>query len=194
MVTMTSSDYHDTQAYRTLIEHFYTPSSKTFLKMIKLQRNSSKISSTITMFSLRWSHILKLRAPLRAARHPIRRTPIQAFHTSRRLQLPYKDDQDRESLKPKSTEGTKSSTDEAAAHTDTAFDPSTTRPEDEKTAAKKETKQDETSPLDASGADQEASRPLGDKGGSEMQETTKSERNKASRGGSPQKKGRSPAI
>lgn len=145
------------------------------------------------MSSLRSIHTF-FRAPARSARQNIPRTTWQPYHTSRRLRLPYKDDQDRESLKPKSTEGTKSSTDEAAAQSDTAFDPSTTRPEDEKAAAKKETEKDEASPLDASGANHEASHPLGKNGGPEMHETTKSERGKASRSGSPQKKGKAPAV
>lgn len=150
-----------------------------------------------------------LRAPVRAATtacppQPSRSLPysstiqkaVGAYHTSRRLQLPYKDDQDRESLKPRSTEGTKSSSDDdAAAQTDTAFDPSTTSPEAEKESARKESKQkDGTSPLESSGADQGASQQLGRKGGSEMDQTTKNDRNKASGAGSPEKRGKSPAA
>lgn len=41
----------------------------------------------------------------------------------------YKDDQDRSTLKPRSSEYTQSGTDHEAAHTDSAFDPSDTSPE-----------------------------------------------------------------
>lgn len=152
--------------------------------------NDSKMSS-----SLRSLQTL-LRAPVRssaaAAAHQAlpRTTSISAYHTSRRLQFPYKDDQDRESLKPRSNEGSKSSSDDAAAQTDTAFDPSTTRPEDEKTKARKETGGGETSPLESSGANHEVSQPKQE----EMQGTTRSERNKSSGGGSPEKKGKGPAA
>lgn len=168
----------------------------------------SKHSEKNTMSSLRSLQTL-LRAPVRAAtttcpRQPSRSLPqssiiqkaVGAYHTSRRLQLPYKDDQDRESLKPRSTEGTKSSSDDdAAAQTDTAFDPSTTRPEAEKESARRESKQkDGPSPLESSGADQGTSQPLGRKGGSEMNQTIKSDRNKASGAGSPEKRGKGPAA
>lgn len=108
------------------------------------------------------------------------------------LRMPYKDDQDPNSLKPKSTEGSKSGTDQGAAETDTAFDPSSTRPEEEKNAADNKK---EGNPLDVSGANQKNSLPLGDNGGLEMKGTTKNERSgKASGGGSPQKKGKSSAA
>lgn len=138
-----------------------------------------------------------LRAPLRSACAP-RQTLSQpatvfAYHTSRYLQLPYKDDQDRESVKPRSNEGTKSSDDDAVAQTDTAFDPSTTSPEAEKDSANQEHKHKSgTSPLESSGANQGGVHPEGGKG--EMKEATKSERNKASRSGSPEKKGKGPAA
>lgn len=118
--------------------------------------------------------------------------PIRNYHSSSVLRFPYKDDQDRESLKPRSTEGTKSSTDDSAAQTDAAFDPSKTRPEEEHAAAGRETgssKENGGNPLDMSGANQEKSKPLGEKGG-EMKETTKGVNTKASRGGSPEKKGK----
>lgn len=117
---------------------------------------------------------------------------IRSYHSSPVLRLPYKDDQDRESLKPRSTEGTKSSTDDSAAQTDAAFDPSKTRPEEEHAAAGREkgsVKQDGGNPLDMSGANHEVSKPLGEQGG-EMKDTTKGVNTKASRSGSPEKKGR----
>lgn len=74
--------------------------------------------------------------------------------------MPYKDDQDQESLKPKSTEGSKSGTDQGATKTDAAFDPSKTRPEDEKEATGNEK---EGNPLAVSDANQKKSVPLGDR-------------------------------
>ncbi|KFY39105.1 hypothetical protein V495_06152, partial [Pseudogymnoascus sp. VKM F-4514 (FW-929)] len=59
------------------------------------------------------------------------------YHTPSPLRAPYKDDQARDSLKPQSTEGSKSSTDQGVAETKTAFDPSKTRPEEEKDEAGK---------------------------------------------------------
>lgn len=106
--------------------------------------------------------------------------------------MPYKDDQDPNSLKPKSTEGSKSGTDQSAAETDTAFDPSSTHPEEEKNAADNKK---EGNPLDVSGANQENSLPLGDEGGLEMKGTTKNKGSgKASGGGSPEKKGKTSAA
>ncbi|PSS03446.1 hypothetical protein BD289DRAFT_449541 [Coniella lustricola] len=116
----------------------------------------------------------------------------RGYRTTSALQLPYKDDQDRESLKPRSTEGTQSSLgDDEAAHTDTAFDPNKTRPEEEREAAHQE-KGHAGNPLETSGASHEKSMPLGQEGGGEMQGTTKSERNKASGHGSQKKSGKGP--
>ncbi|KAJ0109892.1 hypothetical protein J7T55_004442 [Diaporthe amygdali] len=112
---------------------------------------------------------------------------IQAFHSSPRSKFPYKDDQDRESLKPKSTEGSKSGTDDAAAQSDAAFDPSTTSPEGAKEQAEGE---GHGEPLEVSGASHEKSKPLGNSGGGEMQGTTKQENKKSSHGHSPEKKGK----
>ena len=86
--------------------------------------------------------------------------------------MPYKDDQDRNSLKPKSTEGSKFGTDQGAAETDAAFEPSNTRPEEEKEAAGNK---NEGNPLAVSGANLKKSVPLGDKGGPTMKGTTKNE-------------------
>jgi hypothetical protein len=51
-------------------------------------------------------------------------------------QYPAKDAQDKDSLKPRSTEYSKSSSDDdAAANEDAAFNPNKTRPEEEKSTA-----------------------------------------------------------
>ncbi|GJC87535.1 hypothetical protein ColLi_10373 [Colletotrichum liriopes] len=70
----------------------------------------------------------------------------------------YKDTQDRESLNPSGTEGTKTGRDSDVAHEKEAFDPSTTRPGSEKGEA-------DGDALDVSGANQAASKPQGDKAG-----------------------------
>lgn len=111
----------------------------------------------------------------------------QGFHSSPRPQLPYKDDQDRESLKPKSTEGSKSGTDDAAAQSSAAFDPSTTSPEGARDKAESE---GGGNSLDVSGANHSKSKPLGESGGGEMQGTARQETKKSSHGHSPEKKGK----
>ena len=109
----------------------------------------------------------------------------RGFHSSPRPQNPYKDDQDRESLKPKSTEGSKSGTDNGAAHSSAAFDPSTTSPEGAKEKADKEG--GDENPLEVSGASHEKSKPLGNSGGAEMSDTARQETKKSSHGHSPEK-------
>lgn len=115
----------------------------------------------------------------------------RTYHNTPFLRLPYKDDQDRESLKPRSTEGTKSGSDNETAQTDAAFDASKTSPEEAHESAEKES---DGNPLDTSGANQSKSKPLGEKGGGEMKSTTKGQNNKASGHGSPQKKGKPPGA
>ncbi|KAI0477460.1 hypothetical protein GGR56DRAFT_409997 [Xylariaceae sp. FL0804] len=115
-----------------------------------------------------------LRALLRATRAPaaarrpagsvVRTAPVpapvlaarqQQLHTSAARGLPYKDDQDRESLKPRAHEHTGSGSDEeAAAHTDAAFNPDKTSPE----AAKKTAEQSRSghqNPLEVSPANRD---------------------------------------
>lgn len=59
----------------------------------------------------------------------------RAFQTSQSVRMAYKDDQDRESLKPKAHEYTQTGTDDEAAHSDAAFNPNKTSPENEKDTA-----------------------------------------------------------
>ncbi|KAF1807983.1 hypothetical protein P152DRAFT_463001 [Eremomyces bilateralis CBS 781.70] len=66
----------------------------------------------------------------RNAIHPPPSSHTRPFHPAP-LRLSYKDDQDRTTLKPHSTEYTGSGTDDEAAHTAEAFDPSDTSPESE---------------------------------------------------------------
>jgi len=68
---------------------------------------------------------------------------------------PYKDDMDRESLKPKAHEYTQSGTDDetAAEHSDAAFNPNKTSPETEKdTAAEGAKQKTKDNPLESSPA------------------------------------------
>ncbi|KAJ4393668.1 hypothetical protein N0V93_002883 [Gnomoniopsis smithogilvyi] len=115
----------------------------------------------------------------------------RSYHNTSPLRLPYKDDQDRQSLKPKSTEGTKSGTDNETAQTDAAFDGSKTSPEEAHASAEKES---DGNALDTSGANQSKSKPLGGEGGGEMKSTTKGQNDKPSGHGSPQKKGKLPGA
>ncbi|KAL6806592.1 hypothetical protein GGI42DRAFT_286898 [Trichoderma sp. SZMC 28013] len=115
------------------------------------------------------------------------------YHTSAALRLPYKDSQDRQSLKPKSNNGTRSGTDDdVAAQKDAAFDPSKTKPTPEselETAGRG----NETNPLNASGANQEFSKPMGE--GKQAHDTgpgKETRKGGKSGGGSPPKKGKTP--
>lgn len=110
-----------------------------------------------------------LRAPARAWPQTIaphqpflsQAAAARGFQRSSRPQFPYKDDQDRESLKPKSTDGSKSGTDNEVAHSSAAFDPSTTSPE---SAKEKAEGGGGDNPLEVSGASHDKSKPLGSPG------------------------------
>ncbi|KAL7784977.1 hypothetical protein V8C37DRAFT_394914 [Trichoderma ceciliae] len=113
------------------------------------------------------------------------------YHTSTALWLPYKYSQDRESLKPGSNEGTRSGRDEdVSAQDDAAFNPQKTDPDTQREAAGQGNK---TNPLNASGANQEFSKPMGDEKTAHDtgpgKETRKGGR---SGGGSAPKKGKPP--
>jgi hypothetical protein len=85
---------------------------------------------------------------------------IRPYHATPTLRHPYKDSQDRRSLRPGSSENTKSGRDdEVASNPDAAFNPHKTRPESEAAAA---SEGNETNPLEATGANQELSKPRGD--------------------------------
>ncbi|KAK1969361.1 hypothetical protein LZ32DRAFT_603531 [Colletotrichum eremochloae] len=87
---------------------------------------------------------------------PVAATRSRTFAGAAVRRLAYKDTQNRESLNPSGTEGTKTGRDSDVAHEDGAFDPSTTRPGSEKDEAG-------GGSLDVSGANQAASKPQGDK-------------------------------
>jgi hypothetical protein len=56
----------------------------------------------------------------------------RSFHSNVRYLYATKDAQDKDSLKPRATEYSKSGSDDAAAHDDAAFDPNQTKPETER--------------------------------------------------------------
>jgi len=103
----------------------------------------------------------------------------RGHHGTAALRQAYKDDQDRESLKPGRQETSKSGGDGVAAHMETAFDPNTTGPEEEKDAAARGQGGPDENPLEVSPANRDVSRPPDgqDEGGSQ--------------GGKPDKKRRS---
>lgn len=105
------------------------------------------------------------------------------FHTTALCRLPYKDSQDRESLKPRTNEYTRSGHDHDIVndHPDIAFNAD--QPEPEK-AASRSSKESNGNPLGVSGANMDVSKPAEQKGAGK--ETRKGG---ASRGRSSQKKG-----
>ncbi|KAL0941835.1 uncharacterized protein CTRU02_204599 [Colletotrichum truncatum] len=93
----------------------------------------------------------------------------------------YKDDQDRNTLKPGSTEGTKSGRDQDVAEDSEAFNPSTTRPETERESG--------GSDLEVSGANQGMSKPQGDSPGAKGGAGKETRKGGKSGGGSSPKAG-----
>ena len=121
----------------------------------------SSLSYTSSVF---WMHsVRRTRALLRAPTiypqlgHLNLSGTICRYHQTAILQQPYKDDQDRESLKPRAQDTSKStSDDDAAIHDDAAFDPNITSPE----TAKNNAEQDSNgNPLEVSPANKDVSRP-----------------------------------
>ncbi|KAK3692654.1 hypothetical protein B0T22DRAFT_447808 [Podospora appendiculata] len=84
------------------------------------------------------------------------------YHPTPRARLPYKDDQDRTSLKPRPSEGTKSGSDSDVANLKDAFNPKMTNPEEQMESSAREPG---GGALDASGGNQIFSKPFGDKPG-----------------------------
>jgi len=79
--------------------------------------------------------------------------------------MPYKDDQDKDSLKPRSSEYSKSGSggDDGAASSDAAFDPGQTRPEEQERNVGKESGGDANNSLGVSPANSKVSEGKGDK-------------------------------
>jgi hypothetical protein len=117
------------------------------------------------------------------------RNPYRPLHSTNVSRQPYKDDQDRESLKPRSKENTRSSSDGeiAESHGDAAFNPNKTSPEEAKDTAGADT---EGNPLEVSGANQEMSKPQGDKAEGESRGGEGAGKQRASGGVTPKKHGK----
>lgn len=97
------------------------------------------------MRSLTTLRALRIQRPLTIASRQLHTTaPVRA----------YKDDQDRESLKPKAPYGSQSAGDEAASHNPDSYSRKKTDPSKEKG--------DNPQDLDVSGANQDLSKPQGD--------------------------------
>ena len=164
-------------------------SIEAFSKSIELELCASKhIRVTVRLQSPAMSHSLRSAAAfgrqVLVPRRPVTRTTTTAaassssssaaaaarqYHTTPRRALPYKDSQDRETLRPRTAEHTATGRDDdvAGAHPDAAFNPSKTRPETERrTAAAEEEKQNGgkggKSAVEGSAANQELSKPRGD--------------------------------
>ncbi|KAJ9133044.1 hypothetical protein NKR23_g11002 [Pleurostoma richardsiae] len=130
--------------------------------------------------------LLRTQTPSLARRIPAASVPATRSYTGTARLFAYKDDQDRNSLKPKTTEETQSGTASEAAAQDEAFDSSKTSPEEERRSANRD-----GSPLEVSGANQGVSKPQGDKD-KEKEWQKGSTNKKSSRGGSPEKSGKPP--
>lgn len=106
------------------------------------------------------------------------------FVSTTPIRFAQKDAQDKDSLVPRSTEYSKSGSDDAAAHSDAAFDPNQTRPETEEATAESEAGGKDNS-LNASPGNPDISKPNDPKVGGAGDAPDK----KASGGGSAPKNG-----
>ncbi|KAI1416520.1 hypothetical protein F5Y13DRAFT_118375 [Hypoxylon sp. FL1857] len=135
------------------------------------------------------SSFTTLRTALRARPAPIlpatgRVAAARQIHQSPALRSPYKDDMDRESLKPKAHEYTQSGTDdEVATKKDAAYNPHKTDPETETRAAAEESN---GNPLNGS----PANKGLAEAGSGKEEDRPHGGQKKASGGGDAPKKGR----
>ncbi|KAI1867307.1 hypothetical protein JX265_000856 [Neoarthrinium moseri] len=123
------------------------------------------------------------RAALRGPVTSCMAAPLAArpFHSSAVSHRPYKDDQDRESLKPKAHEYTGSGEDDdMAANPDAAFNPNKTSPGAAKEAAGHG---NDTNPLENSPANKD----VAESGRGKEEDKTKAGAGKRSGGGSPAK-------
>lgn len=126
------------------------------------------------------------------ARRFLQRTPRAIVSQPRFLsttapRFASKDAQDKDSLKPRSNEYSKSGSDDSAAASDAAFNPNKTSPEAAERTAEAEGKEDsgESDPLNVSPGNPEVSKPRPDQEGG----ADSGVRTKTSGGGSPNKSG-----
>ncbi|KAE9992711.1 hypothetical protein Vi05172_g12084 [Venturia inaequalis] len=112
----------------------------------------------------------------------------RSFHGSARSFYATKDAQDKDSLKPRATEYSKSGSDDAAAHDDVAFDPNQTKPETEQKNMGESDNPTEGDPLSVSPGNPEVSKARDpQEGGAEN--ATGENRSRTSGAGGPTKKG-----
>ncbi|KAI1122650.1 hypothetical protein F5Y10DRAFT_70904 [Nemania abortiva] len=129
-----------------------------------------------------------LRHPIFQTTRPLPRHTTRLLHQSGVLRAPYKDDMDRESLKPRAHEYTQSGTDDETArqHGDAAFNPDKTAPENEKnTAGEGAAQKGKQNPLESSPADHDFA-----KGGRESEGKPQHGKKKKSGGGDAPKAGK----
>lgn len=69
---------------------------------------------------------------------PVTTTPRIRCLSTTSIRAAQKDDQDKDTLKPRSNEYSKSGSDDSAAHSDAAFNPSKTSPEEAENTAERE--------------------------------------------------------
>lgn len=124
---------------------------------------------------------------IRPANHGTNTTPVAPLATQqfRALHSPYKDSQERDSLKPRRNEGTATGSDDEVASLEEAWDKARTRPEEELEESRRK---GGWSVLDGSGGNQEFSKPQGDspsenRGGEKSGKKTKSTEAKAKKHG-----------
>jgi hypothetical protein len=131
-----------------------------YLSIYLLHLNPLKHSVPKPLILYNMSSALRLLA--RPGARAVAFNASRTYHSTVPVRQAYKDSQDRNSLKPSSNENTKFGRDEdAAANPDAAFNPNKTSPEEaERTASNNSTTG--ANPLDASGANQELSKPTGD--------------------------------
>lgn len=124
----------------------------------------------------------------------------RAYHFTAALRAPYKDTESRETLDPRRAEGTQSGRDDdVAANSDAAFNPQKTSPESASQAASTSSSPSDRgtaggNPLQASGANQELSKPQGDENAPKPADGAGKETSKggASGGGNTKKTGSPP--
>lgn len=121
-------------------------------------------SSKAAMFRYHPAHAVQ-----RTFRQTIPCLPRARFLSSTPFRSATKGAEDKDTLKPTSSEYSKSGSDDGAAHTDTAFDPSQTRPAEEEASAERQAQSKDNS-LSASPANKDISQPnsrgVGGNGGS----------------------------
>ena len=105
------------------------------------------------------SLLQRVSAPRTASIHPSRLPPkyTRSLSSTSCHLYPQKDSQDKDSLKPRSSEYSKTGGDDAAAESDTAFNPNQTKPETEEASAEAESSG--SSSLNASPGNKKVSEP-----------------------------------